>query len=176
MKNIILYCFLFISLTSFSRTTWIQVELIFDSTVEVIDMQIISYEGDSVLVYLDLEDNVIKRYDCFYKPFGRLDIIKEENINSLEKGWNGQFPNTGQRVKLIRYKYGERILYCFAKQIGAFYKIWNPVDIPFANYIFNIPSKSIYIIDEYCTQLFPGRKSCEEFIMKEEDFDVQIEI
>ena len=172
MRNIILASFVFISLSSFSKTTWIPVNLIFDSTVEVINMQIISYEGDTVLIYLDLADNKQKRFDCKSKKHS-LKTTRDKGFSSLENSWHGQFPEKGEFVKLIRYKYGSRILYSFAKKIGGFYKIWEPLDIPFATYLFMIPDNPIFIKAGNCHS-FGSDTMCFGFYMKKEDFEAKI--
>jgi hypothetical protein len=174
MKNSILAFLLLISLNSFSKTTWIPVELIFDSTVSVIDMQVISYEGDTVLVYLDLEDNKIKRFDCKSKKYSS-ENIRDKSLNPLKNNWYGQFPIKGENVKLIQYKYGSRLIYSFAKKIGVYYKIWDPLEIPFVTYLYLIPDNPSFIKIGNCHD-FGNKNLCFGFVMKTEDFELKIKM
>ncbi|MGB1041652.1 MAG: hypothetical protein ACPGVD_12315 [Flavobacteriales bacterium] len=134
-KQIILLGFVLISFCSFSGAIWIPVNIIFDSTVSVVDMKVLSYEGDTILKYYDLSDSTVKEFDCKSKKYSLIKI-RDKSLNPLNKSWYGEFPVSGEIVKLIQFKYGSRTRYVFAKQIGNYYKVWFPLDIPFATYLF----------------------------------------
>ena len=175
MKYILLISFVLINLTSFSKTSWISVNDIFDSTINVIDMQIIGYENDTVLNYLDLIDNKIKRVICKYKASSYV-YKRDTSLNPIEASWYGEFPEKGEFVKMIVFKHGSVTRYVFAKQIGDHVKIWYPLNILFAKYLFMVSKDSIYLYPKFCFEFKEKAIVCDDFYMKEEDFEREIEM
>lgn len=132
-----------------AKTIPIPVDSIFNHITDISEIKVIGYVGDSIINYIDIESGDTLKLDCKWKKYSESSIkmIKENDstYNSLE----GTFPEVGETLLMLTYKYGGN-RFLFARKEKGHYRFWDPKSIPFANSVFFVARNGIYKPTELC--------------------------
>ncbi|AFM04743.1 hypothetical protein Fleli_2371 [Bernardetia litoralis DSM 6794] len=176
LRNILLTVGLtfFVQSHSFSKTIPIPVEKVFENVKQTLDIKVIGYIGDSIMTYVNINNQDTLNLDCKLKNYSEssIKIMKENNPNY--NSWEGTFPKIGETVTMINYEYGgNRVL--FARKEKGNYRFWDPMSIPFANSVFFVAKEGTYKPTELCKNDYQTETEfhCSDgFLIEEKEFEI----
>lgn len=158
---------------SFAKTFLIPVEEVFESIIHIEEITVTGYIGDSIMTYIDIESQDTLKLDCKWKKYNdsSIKLLNENDPNY--NSWEGTFPEEGETITMLTYEYGgNRVL--FARKENGHLRFWNPVSIPFANTVFLIAKKGIYVPTELCLEDYQTKTEfyCSDgFLIDERKFE-----
>ena len=156
----------------FAKTIPIPVDSIFNHITDISEIKVIGYVGDSIMNYIDIESGDTLKLDCKWKKYSESSIKIIKQNDSTYSSLEGTFPEVGEKLVILTYKYGgNRIL--FALKEKGHYRFWDPKSIPFANSVFFVAKNGIYKPTELCKDDYQTETEihCSDgFLIEENEF------
>lgn len=159
----------------FAKSIAFSVDSIFEHITGLSEIKVISYDGDSIMNYIDIESQDTLKLDCKWKKFSEPAIKTPKDNDSNYTYLKGTFPEVGEILFMLTYEYIRNGI-LFARKENELYRFWDPKSIPFAESVYLMVKTGIYKPTELCKEALQTKTEfyCSDgFIIEEKEF-VQI--
>lgn len=156
-----------------SAAIMLSVEELMKSVTSIQEIKVLSFKGDSVMVYQNVKNKEVMELNCGWKTYSdkSIKLLRERYPNN--DSWEGTFPDVGETVMMIEHDYaGSGLL--FARVENEYYRFWDPGSVPFANSVFFFPKDSHFEPTALCLshRTDETTPSCSDgFRMKKDAFE-----
>lgn len=148
-KFILFFSFSVSALLLNSKAIQLPVTEVLKSITSIQEIKVLSFKGDSIMVYENTKTKATLEMDCRDKKYSEeLWTVMSERDSSYGS-WEGTYPKVGETVIMVEHNYaGDRLL--FARVEDEHYRFWDPNSIPFANTVYYISENSICKPTRHC--------------------------